>query len=195
MSYAGESRQPPRVAGQHQGIAPSDALQSGATDAQSRGTRELERRVLDALHLVPVGFLGQLGQPESLAVLDRHLGSRSAHAGAGLEFFQHLMRQPAIAFEQLHRFDEGFELPGAVESSLRRRRLDRASEAQVACSVIGSVEQILHLRDVRLRSPQLGLDDATAPGIRARVSDGARKALELGELLCLVCQRQMEGLG
>ena len=114
------------------GTCPADRFDARAAHVQPRDARELERRMLDALHVVLVVLLRQLCQIEAVAVLDGRLRARAAHAGAGLQLFEHLAGQPAGLLELLGRSDQRFELVSAVEWLAEARRLWREAECEAS---------------------------------------------------------------
>ena len=103
------------------------------------------------------------------------------------------MREPSILLELLGGFDEGRSWCVRLNGRRGRRR-HGSPEAQVAGAIVGPVEQVLHLLNIRFGALQLGLDDASAPRIRAGVPHGTGDALELRELLRARRQGQVEGV-
>ena len=126
-----------------------------------------------------------------MVVLDSHLGPCTTHAGAGLQLLQDFVCKLATCLQLLSGVGQCLQLVGAIEGSSGHRRLGRQTKAQVAGPIVRTIEQVVNLGDIHFWQAQLGLDDPTTPGIRARVTQRTGNTFELGDRQRPITQRQV----
>ena len=76
---------------QHQHVTfIANFLQPRLGDVEATAARKLKRGKFDALHVEAVTAGRKLAEPQGLRILYRRFWPSAAHAGAGVELFQHL---------------------------------------------------------------------------------------------------------
>ena len=174
---------------QHQHIALGYRLKPSLSHVQAAAPGQIERRELDPLQVEAVVLGRKLAKPQAVAVFDRRFGARTTHAGAGIKLFEQMCGHVLACLDGLRRGNQFVQLMRSVVGALGCRRLRLQAEAQVTGPILGAMEQIIDLLEIRRSPLQLVFDDAPAPGIGRGVAYRTRDALELRELEHLFGQR------
>ena len=95
-------------------------------------------------------------------------------------------------FDRLRGRDQVRQLVRAVVSAFRRRGLQPGAEAQVARAILRAIQQVVDFLQVAGAALQLVLDHAPSPGVGAGVAHRAGNALQLGEFVDRIAERQPE---
>ena len=174
---------------QQQHVELAHGLQARLGDIQPAAPGEFEGRELDTLQTEPVVGGGEFAEPEAVFVLDRRLGPRTAHAGAGLELLEEMRRNRAAVVDLLRSRDQVGQLVGPVVPATGCGRLGTQSERQRSGAILRAVEQVVDLVEIGGAAFEPMLDHAPAPCIGRGVADRAGDARELRELVDLPGQR------
>src|SRR5476649_2724834 len=150
---------------QHEHSAVADRLQPRLGDVQAATPCEIERREFDLLQVEAIIPGGELGEPKGLRILDRGLRPGTAHAGAGIELFEQMRGHLPPLLNRLRGRDQFSQLMRPVVMALRRGRLDFQPEAQIPCTVLRTMQQVVDLLEVSRAAFKLVLDHAPPPGI------------------------------
>ena len=173
-------------------LPPTDCKPCFATSRPHRRAK-IERRVFHSLQIEAVLSCRELADPKALPSSIVALGRAPPMLVPGSSCSSICAATLPPLFDRLRCRDQLGQLMRPVVPALGCGRLRFQPEAQIACAVLWSMQQVIDFLEVGRRCVELVLDHAPPPGVGAGVAHRAGNPLSLSELIDLFGERQLEG--